>query len=515
MAAEFPYVTLGRQDVIIADGSGNTGNFPMVRNSWSPAIASWRRSFLGNQPPYDDVTEEFRVNVRGSTVAEVLGNVRNLNLILNQAEQWFNNDVFDLPVLINYAPQGSTISSVDSPLQSVLLGRAQGNETNLNLTDRFNDAGIIKEVDDVRVRFLRRGPWLSSATQSTGFRLPEIAQAQASLQLATELTRIATLDFGVDSHHTWSPMSLEWMLFPVGTPNFSPPDNVGSLVMMVSDSDNIYRIPGADLGGQLVVDDSSPDGFIKRFQSFVEQGTFTVTGDGISFDYNSASIGPRNAKWLAAVITARASASGGTRAIVDIGLQYQFGISNQVISYVTANPPSDEEYTSLYVIPLVAQPENAQSLTVQLAHRIRQGNSTIDVDHVALLAIQGRGENLLVFGSVPPSTPGVPLSDFVYSYWIVRDQTNEAVSPDAGNFDHQAYTFPLNPQIKYEYVNNNVQGNLSMQNRNSRISVYIQALERDRFDFTLCETEDNLPLDSVPMYYRARANRRLAYLVPE
>lgn len=517
MTASFPYLEfLGgfAPEIPIADGSGNTGTFPMVRAAWSPAVASWRRSFLGNQPPYEDVVEEFRVNIRGTTAAEVMANVRRLNQTLDTAEQWYANELVAPSVRLLYAPQGSTISSTADPLQALVIGRAVGNETNLNLTERFNDIGLYREINDVRVRFWRRGPWIASGTQTTGGILPTVPSAQASIGLATELTRITELGFTEDPHHTWSPMSVEWMVFEQGTTGYTPPNNMGTSVLMVSDSFNIFR--SSNLGGSIVADESSPDGSVDRFASGTAETSFNVTGTGLEFDYVSGTItDPRDAKWFAAIITARAFGSGTIDAVVDVGLNYQFGRSSEETAYVTLEESRFEEYTRLLIIPLVAQPDSAESLTVRLATRIREPGSTVDVDHFALLGIAGRGDNLLVFGSVPASTPGGGLGDYVHTYWIARDQTVEAITPDVGNFDYDAYSLPIGAAIRYLYVNR-AQGNLSMQNKGGTIQTYVQALEVERTDMTMCDREDAFPgTGRVPMYYRARGLRRLAYLTPE
>lgn len=160
----YPYLAMtdGTTTVTFADGSGGVTSYPPLREGWAPSIAALRRSELGGVGPYEEVVEELEIIITGADTATALANLGALARLLDQAERWWLRGEAVSPVLLKYAPQGSTISSTAAPLQTVVLGRAEGDETNLNLTSRFNDVGMIKEIRTVHVRFLRRGWWIGA-----------------------------------------------------------------------------------------------------------------------------------------------------------------------------------------------------------------------------------------------------------------------------------------------------------------------------------------------------------------
>lgn len=174
----YPYLEMtdGTTTVTYADGSGGQTNWPPLREGWAPAIAMLRRSELGGVGPYDEVAEELEHNIRGATTAAALANLAAESRLLDQAERWWLRGEDVTPVLIKYAPQGSTIASTAAPLQTVVLGRALEDETNLNLSSRFNDVGMLREIQDVKARFLRRGRWLlaQESASSSGVTKPGV-----------------------------------------------------------------------------------------------------------------------------------------------------------------------------------------------------------------------------------------------------------------------------------------------------------------------------------------------------
>jgi hypothetical protein len=156
-----PYSVLtdGTTTITFADGAGGVTNWPLIRGSWAPALPAWRDDQLGGHGYYQDVVEEFAIDVRGATASEALANLASLNRMLDQAERWADREEGISPVLYKYRPQGSTLGG---PLQAVCLGRPPGGRGQaVGLPVKFNDVGMYYEVHGVKVRFLHR-PWVLS-----------------------------------------------------------------------------------------------------------------------------------------------------------------------------------------------------------------------------------------------------------------------------------------------------------------------------------------------------------------
>lgn len=150
-------LTDGTTTVTIADGSGGSvsGNYRLVDESWSPAVAGLRRSQLGGVGPYEDVAESMDIAVSGSSVAACFSYISTLTNLINQSEQWYRGDNVS-PVLIKYSPRGGTVSSATSPLQAAIIGRA--GDSLVTLPPTMDDGNSFKA--GVRLSFVRRGLWL-------------------------------------------------------------------------------------------------------------------------------------------------------------------------------------------------------------------------------------------------------------------------------------------------------------------------------------------------------------------
>lgn len=162
----FPYLVLtdGTDTVTFADGLGGITNYPPVRGQWAPAVAGLRDSLLGGRGPYADVAEDLSCNIRDTTAALCWSDLDKLARLLDKAQRWWKRNESSLnPVLLKYAPQGSTIASTASPLQALVLGRASSDELNgVVLPADVNDAGMLFEIYGVTVQCLRRGAWLGA-----------------------------------------------------------------------------------------------------------------------------------------------------------------------------------------------------------------------------------------------------------------------------------------------------------------------------------------------------------------
>jgi hypothetical protein len=159
----FPYLAImdssGAPSVVLADGAGGATNAPIIRWGWNPGVPAFNDSPLG--PRYVDVVEGFTLNVRGADAAAAMANAQTLAQLLIQAERWRNGAVVN-PVIIKFAPQGSTIASTAAPYQALVLGRARGDASALVLGQRFPDVGMLKEILGSKIALLRQGAWLGA-----------------------------------------------------------------------------------------------------------------------------------------------------------------------------------------------------------------------------------------------------------------------------------------------------------------------------------------------------------------
>lgn len=160
MAPPFLRITDGTTVITIQDGAGGATNYPLERGSWAPAVAPRRRSAIGGAPPVDDVAEELRLAVTDTTAAGVYAKIQALNDLLDQAEVWSYGDNAS-PVLLQYSPGDSTVSSSANPLQAAIIGRAPDDESRaMVLPEAFSDGAITKYMASITVRFWRRGQLL-------------------------------------------------------------------------------------------------------------------------------------------------------------------------------------------------------------------------------------------------------------------------------------------------------------------------------------------------------------------
>lgn len=163
-------MTDGTDTVTFADGAGGVTNYPPVRGQWAPSIAGIRTAQLGGRGPYADVAEDLSCNIRDTTAALCWSRLDTLARLLDKAERWWLRNEPISPVLLKYAPQGSTIHSNATPMQAIVLGRVGSDELNgVDLPSNANDAGMLFEIYGVKIACLRRGGWTGAEdTASSG-----------------------------------------------------------------------------------------------------------------------------------------------------------------------------------------------------------------------------------------------------------------------------------------------------------------------------------------------------------
>lgn len=166
MATTIPYleITDGVNSVKLMDSAATTPalvaamNYRLSFGGWSPNIATRNQTPFGL--PYNPVREELTIDVKGVTADVALAKLQVLNLLLDQAERWYNNEVV-LPVFIRYQPKGSIKTTY---LSDVIIGRGMGDQSTspmISLPSDFNAVGDFYFLQKVRVVFWRRnGVWL-------------------------------------------------------------------------------------------------------------------------------------------------------------------------------------------------------------------------------------------------------------------------------------------------------------------------------------------------------------------
>lgn len=159
----YPYLELtdGTTTCTFANGSGTVPNYPLARDGWAPKVTRQNRSEMGN--PYERVLEEIPCTIIDTTAAAVYARLSALVRLLDQAGRFARGENVT-PVLIKYAPQGSTVASTATPYQAMVLGVPNDFDNLLSLPANWNAAGNLFQME-VTVRFVREGLWLCS-TQS-------------------------------------------------------------------------------------------------------------------------------------------------------------------------------------------------------------------------------------------------------------------------------------------------------------------------------------------------------------
>lgn len=154
-------ITDGTTTITFQDGAGGETNYILHRQVWAPVIAGLRRSQLGGRTPYEDVVEELPSLIRGTSAQDAYAKLAALARLLEQAERWARGENVTA-VVVKFVPKGALLSSLANPLQATILGRAGGDETaGVALSGEWNAAGTHYVIPTVRVRFVRRGLWLT------------------------------------------------------------------------------------------------------------------------------------------------------------------------------------------------------------------------------------------------------------------------------------------------------------------------------------------------------------------
>lgn len=156
-ANEYFVITDGTTTCTFSDGSAGNTDYRLV-DGWAPAVAHLSKSQLGGRGPYEDVTEQADILVKGASWNTAKDNVAALERLMQQAVRWARGENVAV-VLVKWAPKGSQVATTAAPFQAVVLGGAftfkpvwtQDQNT-------FQTNGTLA--------FKRRGAWLLAAPVS-------------------------------------------------------------------------------------------------------------------------------------------------------------------------------------------------------------------------------------------------------------------------------------------------------------------------------------------------------------
>ncbi len=155
----YPYmaITDSSTTVTIQNGLGTITNYQLVRETFIPRLPRRRKSKLAGRERYEEVIQELELNITGADAATALANLETLKRLLDQAEDW-SGGVNVNAVLFKFSPAGSTISSTTAPLQTTILERADGDQTDdMLLNPKWDTVAFNYLIPNVVVRFRCQG----------------------------------------------------------------------------------------------------------------------------------------------------------------------------------------------------------------------------------------------------------------------------------------------------------------------------------------------------------------------
>lgn len=153
-------------DMVTIQGGSSGGDYRLAVGGWVPNVAARRMSDLGGFGPFEDVVEEITIHVEGDDAADMYANLDKIIRLLDKADLWARDETLvTAPILIQYAPEGSTIATPAAPYEALILGRAPGDESlrPITLPPMYSRAGSYVFAAEVKIAFRRRGAWLAAA----------------------------------------------------------------------------------------------------------------------------------------------------------------------------------------------------------------------------------------------------------------------------------------------------------------------------------------------------------------
>lgn len=156
-------ITDGTLSCVIMSAAGSATNYELVYGQWQAPTAKLKDAILGGSWPFDDVVEEFVLNLNDTTTDGVLSRLQTLIDLLTQANRFWRGDNVS-PVLFKYQMKGSNLSGA----QQALILKSLTDDVPVALPVLLDDAGVNFQILGARVRFLRRGALIGASEAIVG-----------------------------------------------------------------------------------------------------------------------------------------------------------------------------------------------------------------------------------------------------------------------------------------------------------------------------------------------------------
>lgn len=156
-------------------------NYALV--SYAPGVAPLKESELGGEGPYENMVDTITFHALGCTAAEAYAAAAAVNVLLDQAQRWWNGENVSAVRLLIQA-QGSALD----PLQVIVKGHAPGASPNVSLQPTWSAFYGKYIIQNIATQFRRRGQWLSPTTESAAS-----ANTSTPLTLSSSFASSATV----------------------------------------------------------------------------------------------------------------------------------------------------------------------------------------------------------------------------------------------------------------------------------------------------------------------------------
>lgn len=400
----FLRLTDGTTDITFSDGANGSTNYPPQSGGWAPNVAALDQSLLGGRGPYTDVVEEITINVRGTTAATCYANLDALARLLDQADRWWMRAEAVTPVVLKWAPQGSTAYATATPLQALVLGRVPGDTTSAaQLPPTFDSAGNQFVTYGVTIKILRRGTW-SGTNDTTG--------ASGASANPTVMTRA----FGA-THPLSSPVDITIGGFNGTT---TPTIQAGYLVIGSTSTDiQIIEAEGGATGAFTSVADAANNARGGNVLRYTPASTAAATCAGISMTLTGGQ--------CAVIAAVRNNSATAT-------YQIQANFSGFGLTTSTPAVTIDTSSTQPRLVLLGVSGSNAQNTVSVTATASATGAGTLDIDYLIILNLRNETTAIIAHDAASLATAGAGAASLAFDYSPSSDRTPRIfVSGSGGN----------------------------------------------------------------------------------
>lgn len=382
MATPFLRITDGTTSATFLNSTTPQTYF-IEAGEWAPAIAGLRKSDIGGVSPYDDVVEEINCLIRSTTAALCYAALETLALLLDQAERWSNGDNVTA-VKIQFAPGGSTVSSDSAPLECVILGRDEGDETNGATLQPEWDGVAFAFTMPVRVKFKRRGLWLAAAESG----VTSSSAANPSVLTATFAS----------SHSMYSPIQLALNGFDGGIGT-----RASGYFLITRSADHLSIVEAEGLTATALTSVAN-SGANARGGNHLR---FTPTGTGSIFSYNSTAettiaSGFRSGLQRFGVFIAARNNSSTANYYVRASAYYVDNLAN-LKSTNFVKIPAGATSPAIYSLGLISLP-SAEKLYLDIWCDLV--NQSCDIDYICLIRFDDECSKVVAHGIINAAVSG-------------------------------------------------------------------------------------------------------------